>query len=163
MLTLVQNKTLDALEYALLLIEEYDKGFKQQVATEGSEEKKREDQGKSLALTSRFDDVKLNYKTLFSLQKDRAVGYVTNSSAYKLADDRVDFIQKYERSILFTKSVYDSLNTQIIVPVHENVTFMYDTSLKQASLVIENIQNSPVSQALVQKYTDAKVTLAKNW
>ena len=163
MLTLIQNKTLDALEYALRLIEEYDKEFKQKLSKDGKEEKKKEDQGESVQIASRFDDVKASYQTLFILQKERAQNFVTNTQVYKLADEKIDFNEKFERSRKFTSSVYDCLNTQIIVPIHDNVTFIYDTSLKKASLIIDNIHNSPLSQILIQKYTNAKVTLTKNW
>jgi len=163
MLSLVQNKTLDALEYALQLIEEYDKEFKQKLGKENKEDKRKEDQGKSIEFASRFDDVKASYKTLFILQKERATSYVTGTQVYKLADEKIDFSEKYERSVKFTSSVYDCFSTQIIVPIHENVDFIYDISLKKASLIIQNLQNSHLSQVLSQNFSNARVTLSKNW
>ena len=163
MLTLAQNKTLDALEYALSLVEEYDKEFHKRQNTKVRDEKKKEDQGKAVELSSRFGDVKDAYKELFTLQRERAVDFVANSSAFKLADERIHFNDKFERSKEFTLNMYDSLNTQVIVPVQDKMLLIYDVSLKKASLILENIQNSEISQKVGEKYNTAKVTISQNW
>lgn len=163
MLTLVQNKTLDALEYALLVIEEYDKEFQQKNKGEGNEENQKEGQEKSGDFQSRFSDVKTSCKELFNLQKERAVNFVTKNAVYKYADEKVDFTKRYNSSVEFTENVYRSFSTQIVVPLQENVVFMYDTSREKASLVVKNLQNSLISQAIIQRFSSARVTLSQNW
>ena len=166
MIALVQNKALDALEYALQVIEEYDQEFKRTAHKDKKnqrEDEKKDDQGKSVVVNSRFDDVKRKYISLFDLQKERAKEYVTSTACYNYADEKVGFYEKYENSVKFTSNVYNSFSTQIIIPIHDNVVFIYDISLRKASLIIENIQTSPLSQAFLQKFSNAKVTLTNNW
>lgn len=163
MLTIAQNKTLDALEYALTLIEQYDKEFEKRTKKVNKEDKKKEDQGKSVEISSRVSDVKTNYKELVTLQKERAVTYVTNTYPYKFADDRIHFEQRFEQTREFTMNMYNSLNTQIIVPVQDKIVLVYDTSLKRASLIMENIQNSNLAQYVAENYSNARVTLTNNW
>lgn len=163
MLSLVQNKTLDALEYALLIIEQYDKEFQQKHRKEENEENSKEGQGNSSDFESRFNDVKSSCRELFNLQRQRAVDLVTKNAVYKYADEKVDFNKRYNDSVEFTENVYKSFNTQIVVPLQENVVFMYDTSLEKASLVIKNLQDSLISQVILQRFTNARVTLSQNW
>lgn len=163
MLTIAQNKTLDALEYALSLVEEYDKEFRKRQSNKIKDDKKKEDQGKAVELSSRFSDVKTGYKELFTLQRERAVDFITNTSAFKFADDKIHFNQKLEMSREFTLNMYDSLNTQVIVPVQDKMLLIYDVSLKKASLILEGIQHSEISQKVGEKYNNARVTISKNW
>lgn len=163
MLTLAQNKTLDALEYALMVIEEYDKEFQKRKVKCAKDEKKKEDQGKAVEIESRFNDVKANYKELFSLQRERAIDFVTSSKAFKLADDHIHFQDKFDRSYAYTTELCTSLNTQIIMPIQDKIVLVYDTSLKKASLIVENIQNAHLVQMMSEKYADARVTLSNNW
>lgn len=163
MLSLAQTKSLDALEYALSIIEQYDREFQKRTTKEHAADKKKEDQGKSVELSSRFNDVKYNYKELFNLQRERAVDFVKNSRAYKLADERINLNEKFERSYAFTSDMYNSLNTQIIVPLQDKIVLIYDISLNKASLILENYQSGNLTQMLGEKYDDAKVTLSKNW
>lgn len=163
MLTVAQNKALDALEYALCVIEQYDQEFLKRSTKENKGDKKKEDQGKSVELSSRFNDVKYNYKELFNLQRERAVDFVRNSRVYQLADERINLNEKFERSYAFTTEMYSSLNTQLVVPIQDKIVLVYDTSLKKASLIMENIQNGNLTQLVGERYNDAKVTLSKNW
>ena len=141
MLSLAQNKTLDALEYALVLIETYDKEFEKRAIKVNKEDLKKEDQGKSVEISSRVNDVKTNYKELAYLQKERAIKFVINTRAYKFADGNIHFERRYEQTREFTFNLYNRLNTQIIVPVQDNIVLVYDTSLRKASLILEGIQN----------------------
>jgi hypothetical protein len=163
MLTLAQNKTLDALEYALMVIEEYDKEFQKRKVKCAKDEKRKEDQGKAVEIESRLNDVKSNYKELFSLQRERAIDFVTNSKAYKLADDRIHFQDKFDRSFAYTTELCNTLNTQIIMPIQDKIFLVYDTSLRKASIIVENIQNAHLIQTMSETYSDARVTLSKNW
>lgn len=163
MLTLAQTKTLDALEFALGLIEQYDKEFQKRASKDHKEDKKKEDQGKSVDLCSRYNDVKYNYQQFFFLNKDRALDYVKSSGVYKFADERMHLNDKFEKSYEFTSGMYNSINTQIYVPIHDKVVLIYDTSLKKASLIVENIQNGHLLQMVGEKYDSVKITLAKNW
>ena len=49
------------------------------------------------------------------------------------------------------------------MPVQDKMLLIYDSSLQKASIVVENIQSGSLSQNLSEKYTDARVTLSKNW
>jgi hypothetical protein len=163
MLTLAQNKTLDALEYALTLIEKYDQEFEKRAIKVNKEDLKKQDQGKLGEISTRVNDVKTNYKELAYLQKERAVTFVTNTQAYKFADDRIHFEERFEQTREFTFNMYNRLNTQIIVPVHDKIVLVYDTSLKRASLILENIQNCHLAQFVAENYSTARVTLTNNW
>lgn len=163
MLTLAQTKTLDALEYALALIEQYDQEFLKRATKDHKDEKKKEDQGKSSDLSIRYNDVKYNYQQLFSLNRERALDFIKNSGVYRFADERIHLNDKFERSYEFTNSFYNSLNTQIYLPIHDKIVLIYDTSLKKASVVIENLQNGNLLQMLGERVDCAKVTLSKNW
>lgn len=163
MLTLAQTKTLDALEYALALIEQYDQEFQKRATKDHKDEKKKEDQGKSGDVSIRYNDVKYNYQQLFTLNRDRAVDFIKNSGVYRFADERIHLNEKFERSCEMTNNFYNSLNTQIYVPIHDKIVLIYDTSLKKASVVIENIQNGNLLQMLGERVDTAKVTLTKNW
>lgn len=163
MLTVAQNKALDALEYALAVIEQYDQEFQKRSAKEQKGDKKKEDQGKSVELSSRLNDVKYNYKELFNLQRERAVDFVKNSRVYQMADERINFNDKFERSYAYTTEMYSSLNTQLVVPIQDKIVLVYDTSLKKASLIVENIREGNFTQLVGERYNDAKVTLSKNW
>ena len=163
MLTLAQNKTLDALEYALVLIEKYDQEFEKRAIKVNKEDLKKEDQGKSIEISSRVNDVKTNYKELAYLQKERAVKFVTDTRAYKYADDNIHFERRFEQTREFTFNLYNTLNTQIIVPVQDNIVLVYDQSLKRASLILEDIQHCQLAQFVAENYSTARVTLANNW
>jgi hypothetical protein len=163
MLTLAQNKTLDALEYALVLIETYDQEFEKRAIKVNKEDLKKQDQGKSIEISTRVNDVKTNYKELAYLQKERAVKFVVNTQAYKFADDKIHFERRFEQTREFTFNLYNSLNTQIIVPVQDNIVLVYDRSLKKASLMLENIQNCQLAQFVAENYSTARVTLTNNW
>ena len=128
-----------------------------------SQTKKKEDQGKSGEIVSRFNDVKVNYKQLFTLQRERMIEFISNSKAYKIADERIHIQDKFERSRAFTCGLYESLSTQVIVPVQDKMFLIYDSSLQKASIVVENIQSGTLAQNLSEKYSDAKVTLSNNW
>lgn len=163
MLTLAQSKTLDALEYALALIEQYDQEFQKRATKDHKNEKKKEDQGKSGDVSIRYNDVKYNYQQLFTLNRERAVDFIKNSGVYKFADERIHLNDKFERSFELTNNFYNSLNTQIYVPIHDKIVLIYDTSLKKASVVIETLQNGNLIQMVGERLDSAKVTLTKNW
>ena len=163
MLSLVQTKTLDAIEYALLLIEQYDQEFQKKVKRDEVEEGKKDDQGKSGDFEARFSDVKTSCQTLFTLQKERAVNFVTGSTIYKYADQRIDFGKRYTDSVELTGKVWTTLNTKIVVPLHKNVVFIYDTSWKSVSIIVENLQNNFIAQAIAQRFSSARITLSQNW
>ena len=163
MLSIVQTKTLDALEYALQVIEQFDKEFSQKVHQPGNKENKKDDQGDSNGFEARFSDVKASCQTLFALQKDRAINFVSGTTVFKLADEKVDFSKRYTESIEFTSNMYKSFNTQIVVPLQENVVFMYDTSWAKACLIVKNLQNSAVSQLVTERFANTKVTLTQNF
>lgn len=163
MLTLAQDKTLDALEYALRIIEEYDREFQKRTSKKDKDSKRKEDQGKELVHRSRFNDVKNNYLELINLQRERAVDYVSNSGVYKFADEKLHLHEKFERSREFTSNLYNSLSTKVIVPVQDKIVLIYDTSLQKASLVIENLKDAHIAQKFCERFHNAKVVLSKDW
>lgn len=163
MLVAAQNKTIDILEYALQIIEQYDREFQKRVQNKEEGKKGGKKVKHNQIVLSRFDDVKENYKELFYFQQQRAIDFIRNSKAYKLADERMHLNEKFERSYEFTNQMYNSINSQIVLPLQDKIFLVYDASLKKASFVFESIQNMHLTEKLGEKYDDAKVTLSKNW
>jgi len=155
------NLGLDLLEYALELIEQYDKEFQKRAGRKEDSKDGKEKQPSELSI--RFNEVKSGYKHLVLLQKDRALEFVMTSFPYKYASERLLINERVERSYEFTCDMYNSLTTKIVVPVCDKILLIYDTSLKKASLVLETIQTSDLAQKVGEKYTNARITLASNW
>lgn len=153
------NLGLDILEYALEIIEQYDAEFHKRI--EKKEDKELVE--KKMKTSERFDEVKSSYKQLILLQRERALEFVMTSFAYKLANEHLHIPERFEKSYEYTCQLYNCLNTKVVVPIQDKVVLIYDTSLKKASLVLETIQSNDLAKRVGEKYSNAKVTIARNW
>lgn len=163
MLTIVQNKTIDFLEYTLQVLEKYDKEFEERRAEEKKNKSNEEDADKKSSFTLKLSDIVNDYKDLAFSQGKRGLNYVQGTQAYKIADDYVDFKQKYESTYSYTTKVYESLRTEVIVPVHSNILVIYDTSSQKMSLIVNSMKNSSIAQVIHEKFQNTKVLMTQNW
>lgn len=153
------NLGLDILEYALEIIEQYDAEFHKRMEKKDDKELEK----KKIEISTRFDELKSNYKQLILLQRDRALDFVMTSFPYKFANEHLQIPERIEKSYEYSCEIYNCLNTKIVVPIQDKIVLIYDTSLRKASLVLETIQTNDLAKRVGEKYANAKVTIARNW
>lgn len=189
MLTLFHNKTLDALEYTLGVIEQYDRGYEKLVVVRKDKSAQKEECKDDAKQVSRFDDVKTKYCQYVELNKDRLAYILTliqnfftcenacnlskkskeqlmllaQSKTYIKIDEFLHVNSFVTKSMSLSNQVCSSVKTEIIVPIANSVVLVYDVSLKKLSVVFETVQNHRLVQTVAKKLQATRITLASSW
>lgn len=189
MLTLVHNKTLDALEYTLNVIEQYDKGYEKVSVTRKDKLNKKEESKNDEKQISRLDDVKTRYFQYVELNKDRLAYILTliqnfftwenacnlskkskeqlallaESKAYIKIDEFLHINSLVTKSWDLSSHVYSSIKTEIVIPIAKSVVLVYDVSLKEVSIIFKTVQNHRLAQFIAEKLNATKITLTSKW
>ena len=189
MLSLVRNKTIDALEYTLTVIEQYDKGYEKLSVIRNEKSNEKEESKNDAKPVSRLDDVKTRYFQYVVLNKNRLVriitilqdfftcenvcnyctktkeqlALVTENKVYIKIDEFLHLNDLIANSLKLSNQVYSSLKTEIVIPIAKSVVLVYDVSLKKISLVFQTAKNHFLVQYIAEKLNASRITLASNW
>ena len=146
MLSTIQDQTINFFEYALDIIEMYDKEYEKTREVLDTKEGKQGEQGSKSEFRTRLDFIKNDFQSILTRHSTNAYDYTKDMKVVKYGE-------KY--------SGY--MNTQLVVPLKDNVFFVYSMTSNNISIVCKKLSDAKFLKHIASQYQRGKVTVHDSW
>ena len=143
MLSTLEDKTIEFFQFALDIIQMYDKEYQKQRHQLEQQSRKT---GKKPDFTQRLEYVTNDFKSIFARYMYNGYEYTKTTKPYQFCEYYAPIIQN-----------------EVIIPIGEFCVLMFSYTEQKISLICKNIQESQFYEFLATKFNDVKITLQKQW
>ena len=143
MLARLEDKTIEILEFALDIVQKYDTEYKK---NREELEKHGKASGKKPSFCLRFEYIKDDFIVITKRNISKGYDLIKETRLLKQAEEYIEFV-----------------NHQLVIPLKENMYFVYDLTTYNVSIIWKKISDSQIIAFLADKCKQAKVTICNGW
>ena len=143
MLATLEDRTIDFFEYALDIIELYDEEYEKKRGELDLHNKKS---GKKLDFASRLDIVRDDFHSILSRHVNHAYEY-----------------SKEMQIVKFSETYSEYMNSELIVPLKDNIYFVYSMTSNNISIVFKKVADTKFVKYFLSQFNQCKLVVHDTW